>query len=126
VRRPGGGRKRISQRDPTVVSDLEKLVEPVTRGSGISLRWTCKSVRRLAQELARQGHPISYPVVAQLLDEWATAGRPTARPRKGAPSPTAMPQFEYINRKVKRFLADKQPVLSVDTKKKGTGRRLKE
>src|ERR1700751_316627 len=63
VRRPGGGRKRIAERDTAVVRDLEQLVEPVTRGDPESpLRWTCKSVRRLAQELNQQGHIISYPV----------------------------------------------------------------
>jgi len=60
VRRPGGGRKRIAERDRAVVRDLEKLVEPVTRGDPESpLRWTCQSVRRLAAELNRQGHAIS-------------------------------------------------------------------
>jgi hypothetical protein len=62
VRRPGGGRKRVAERDPSVVSDLEKLVEPVTRGDPESpLRWTCKSVRRLAEELSRLGPALPPP-----------------------------------------------------------------
>lgn len=70
IRKPGGGRKKIAERDTAVVADLEKLLEPVTRGDPESpLRWTCKSVRRLAKELGRQGHVISYPVVAELLRE---------------------------------------------------------
>lgn len=70
IRRPGGGRKRVVERDPTVLSDLEKLVEPMTRGDPESpLRWTCKSMRRLAEELSKLGHSISYPVVAELLHE---------------------------------------------------------
>ena len=70
VRRPGAGRKRIAAKDAGVIRDLERLVEPLTRGDPESpLRWTCKSVRRLAEELRRQGHTISYPVVAELLRE---------------------------------------------------------
>src|SRR5215218_4776536 len=57
IRRPGGGRKKARQKDPTLVTDLEKLVEPTTRGDPEScLRWTCKSVRKLAEELAGMGH----------------------------------------------------------------------
>src|SRR5664279_868901 len=70
VRRPGGGRKPAKQKDPTLLTDLEKLVDPTTRGDPEScLRWTCKSVRKLAEELARTGHEVSYPVVAELLRE---------------------------------------------------------
>ncbi len=119
VRRPGGGRKRISERDPSVVTDLEKLVEPVTRGDPESpLRWTCKSVRRLAQELVQQGHQISYPVVAELLDELGYSLQANRKTKEGNRHPDRNAQFEYINRKVKRFLRDRQPVISVDTKKK--------
>ena len=119
VRRPGGGRKKIRQRDPAVVTDLEKLVEPVTRGDPESpLRWTCKSVRRLAQELTHQGHQISYPVVAELLNELGYSLQANRKTKEGQQHPDRNAQFEYINRKVKRFLADRQPVISVDTKKK--------
>ena len=119
VRRPGGGRKKIIERDPTVVSDLEKLVEPVTRGDPESpLRWTCKSVRRLAQELAGRGHRISYPIVAELLDELGYSLQANRKTKEGSTHPDRNAQFEYINRRVKRFLADQQPVISVDTKKK--------
>ena len=70
IRRPGGGRKKARQKDPTLVADLEKLVEPTTRGHPETcLRWTCKSVRKLAEELNRLGHQVSYPVVAELLHE---------------------------------------------------------
>jgi hypothetical protein len=100
-----------------VVSDLEKLVEPVTRGDPESpLRWT----------LARQGHAISYPVVAQLLDELGYSRRANRKTKKGAPIPTAMLTSNTSIGKCKRFLADKQPVLSVDTKKKELVGDLKE
>ena len=119
VRRPGGGRKRIAERDAAVVLDLEKLVGPVTRGDPESpLRWTCKSVRRLAAELGRQGHVISYPVVAELLRELGYSLQANRKTTEGAGHPDRNAQFEYINRKVQRFFASKQPVISVDTKKK--------
>jgi hypothetical protein len=119
VRRPGGGRKRIAERDAAVVRDLEKLVEPVTRGDPESpLRWTCKSVRRLAEELKRQGHTISYPVVAELLRELGYSLQANRKSKEGSGHPDRNAQFEHINGKVKRFLASKQPVISVDTKKK--------
>jgi hypothetical protein len=118
VRRPGGGRKRIADRDRAVVRDLEKLVEPVTRGDPESpLRWTCKSVRRLAQELNQHGHVISYPVVAQLLRELGYSLQVNRTSKEGNSHPDRNAQFEYINGKVKRFLASKQPVVSVDTMK---------
>ncbi len=119
VRRPGGGRKRIAERDATVLADLEKLVEPVTRGDPESpLRWTCKSVRRLAEELGKQGHVISYPVVAELLRELGYSLQANRKTTEGDGHADRNAQFEYINRKVQRFFASKQPVISVDTKKK--------
>jgi Rhodopirellula transposase DDE domain len=119
VRRPGGGRKRIAERDAAVLVDLEKLVEPVTRGDPESpLRWTCKSVRRLAEDLGKQGHIISYPVVAELLRELGYSLQANRKTTEGDRHPDRNAQFEYINRKVQRFFAGKQPVISVDTKKK--------
>lgn len=119
VRRPGGGRKRIAERDAAILVDLEKLVEPVTRGDPESpLRWTCKSVRRLAAELGKQGHVISYPVVAELLRELGYSLQANRKTTEGDGHPDRNAQFEYINRKVQRFFASKQPVISVDTKKK--------
>ena len=119
VRRPGAGRKRIAEREAAVIRDLERLVEPVTRGDPESpLRWTCKSVRRLAEELNRQGHTISYPVVAELLRDLGYSLQANRKSKEGSSHPDRNAQFEHINRKVKRFLAGKQPVISVDTKKK--------
>ena len=119
VRRPGGGRKRIAERDAAVLVDLEKLVEPVTRGDPESpLRWTCKSVRRLAEELCKQGHVISYPVVAELLRKLGYSLQANRKTTEGDSHPDRNAQFEHINRKVQRFFAGKQPVISVDTKKK--------
>jgi len=70
IRRPGGGRKRLVERDPTLATDLERLIEPLTRGDPESpLRWTCKSTRQLAAELGEQGHQVSYVTVGELLHE---------------------------------------------------------
>ncbi len=119
VRRPGGGRKRIVESASELIGDLEGLVEPATRGDPESpLRWTCKSVRRLAEELKRQGHVISYPVVAELLREQGYSLQGNRKSQEGDSHPDRNAQFEHINRKVKRFLASQQPVISVDTKKK--------
>jgi hypothetical protein len=101
-----------------VVRDLEKLVEPITRGAPASpLRWTCKSVRRLAAELNRQGHAISYPVVAELLRGLGYRLQANRKSKAGDHHPDRNAQFEHINRQVKRCLASQQPVVSVDTKK---------
>jgi len=133
VRRPGGGRKRIGERDPGILRDLENLVEPATRGDPESpLRWTCKSVRRLAEELSKLGHHVSYPVVAELLRELGYSLQANRKTKEGGSHPDRNAQFEHINSKVKRFLASQQPVISVDTKKKelvgdfkNTGRELR-
>lgn len=119
VRRPGGGRKRTVTQDPTLRRDLERLVEPVTRGDPESpLRWTCKSVRKLAKELRRQGHPTSHRIVADLLHEMGYSLQANRKTQEGASHPDRNAQFEYLNRKVKRYLAAQQPVISVDTKKR--------
>ena len=119
VRPPGGGRKRTVLRDPTLRRDLERLVEPLARGDPESpLRWTCKSVRTLAKELRRQGHPISHRIVAELLHEMGYSLQSNRKTKEGASHPDRNVQFEYLNRKVKRYLATKQPVISVDTKKR--------
>ena len=119
VRRPGGGRKKTVQQDRTLLRDLEALIEPVTRGDPESpLRWTAKSVRRLAAELQRQGHRSSYRMVAEMLHELGYSLQANAKTIEGARHPDRNAQFEYINEKVGKFLAQREPVISVDTKKK--------
>jgi hypothetical protein len=119
IRRPGGGRKKAKQKDPTLVADLEKLVEPTTRGHPETcLRWTCKSVRKLAEELNRLGHRVSYPVVAELLHEMDYSLQANRKTKEGDSHPDRNAQFEYIDNKVKTYIALRQPVISVDTKKK--------
>ena len=119
IRRPGGGRKKVSQKDPTLVADLEKLVEPTTRGDPEScLRWTCRSVRNLADELATLGHKVSYPVVAELLHEMGYSLQANRKTQEGSNHPDRNAQFEHIGARVESYMTARQPVISVDTKKK--------
>ena len=119
VRRPGAGRKRATVVDPGLVAAMKDLVEPVTRGDPESpLLWTCKSTRRLAAELAANGHPISHTAVADLLWEQGYSLQANRKTREGTNHPDRNAQFEYINRRVRGQLAAHQPAISVDTKKK--------
>jgi transposase len=119
IRRSGGGRKKVDQKDPTLVADLEKLVEPSTRGDPEScLRWTCKSLRKLAEELARMGHSVSYPVVGALLREMGYSLQANRKTKEGDGHPDRNAQFEHIDAKVQQYIGLQQPVISVDTKKK--------
>jgi transposase len=119
IRRPGGGRKSAAQKDPTLVADLERLVEPSTRGDPESCwRWTSKSVRKLAEELVGMGHEVSYPVVADLLHEMGYSLQANRKMKEGDSHPDRNAQFEHINVRVKQYMDLRQPVISVDTKKK--------
>ena len=119
TRRPGGGRKPLTQKDPTLVADLLALVEPTTRGDPESpLRWSCKSLRMLAEELQEQGHVVSHVVVGQLLKAEGFSLQGNAKVIEGNQSPDRNAQFEHINATVSAALARGQPVISVDTKKK--------
>ena len=119
IRRPGGGRKRTVDQDPTLLADLEKLIEPTTRGDpGSPLRWTCKSVRRLAAELTRQGHRTSHRMVAALLQQLRYSLQANRKTIEGTRHPDRNAQFEYINARVRAYLRQGEPAISVDTKKK--------
>ena len=119
IRKEGGGRKRTIDKDPTLRQDLESLIEPVSRGDPESpLRWTCKSVRKLSDELNQKGHRISHKLVAELLHKMGYSLQANRKTLEGASHPDRNAQFEYINNKVKKYQAIEQPVISVDTKKK--------
>jgi len=119
LRRPGGGRTPLAEADPGLVSALEALVEPLTRGDPESpLRWTCKSTRQLAEELRRQHHPVGYRTVAGLLHAAGYSLQANRKTREGSRHPDRNAQFEYINAQAHRFQKRRQPVISVDTKKK--------
>lgn len=119
VRRPGGGRKSLMIHDPAIKAVLEELVEPDSRGDPESpLRWTCKSVRALAQELAGCGHPASPTRVAELLHELGYSLQANRKMLEGRQQPDRDKQFRYLNDQVKASIARGDPVISVDTKKK--------
>jgi hypothetical protein len=119
VRRAGGGRKSLKERDPSLEYELEMLVEPLTRGDPESpLRWTCKSTRKLAEELNTEGHRVGDRKVADLLHGLHYSLQGNAKTREGSSHPDRNAQFEYINTLTKAFQKRGQPVISVDTKKK--------
>jgi transposase len=119
IRRPGGGRKRLEQSDQTLLHDLEQLVDPLTRGDPMSpLRWTCKSTKKLAAQLCRQGHRLTARTVARLLRQLGYRLQSTRKTQEGASHPDRNAQFEYINAQSQAFLQRGQPVISVDAKKK--------
>jgi hypothetical protein len=119
TRRVGGGRKRATDKDGTLTTDLDALVEPTASGDPQSpLRWTAKSVRRLAEELRAMGHQASHRLVADLLQESGYSLQANRKTREGPQHPDRDAQFRYINEKVRYFQRHRQPAVSVDTKKK--------
>lgn len=119
VRRPGGGRPALVVRDPDLPRRLEALVEPLTRGDPESpLRWTSQSTRTLSATLSAQHHPVSHEKVAQLLRQMDYSLQGNRKTEEGDDHPDRDAQFEYINDQVRKALAAKRPVISVDTKKK--------
>ncbi len=126
IRRPGAGRKPATSKEPTLLPDLEALVEPpafagagLTRGDPASpLRWTCKSVRHLAAALQQQGHQVSRTLVAELLNRAGYSPQGNRKTKEGDSHPDRDAQFAHINTQVATALAEQQPVISVDTKKK--------
>ena len=119
VRRPGGGRKSAKVLFAGLPEALETLVDPVTRGDPDSpLRWTCKSTRRLAAELAKRGYAVSHTLVAQLLHEAGYSLQANSKTHEGTHHPDRNAQFEHINAAVQRQVRRHQPAISVDTKKK--------
>ena len=120
VRREGGGRQAVADGDPTLVADLELLVEPATMGDPErALKWVSKSPAKLADALHAQGHAVSPNTISKLLEDRLGYSRQVNRKtHEGASHPDRNAQFEYINAKVAAAMAAGQPVISVDTKKK--------
>jgi transposase len=119
IRRKGAGRKRTVDQDATLKRDLEALVEPVTRGDPESpLRWTCKSVRQLASQLNKAGHRTSHRMVAELLHAMGYSLQANRKTLEGASHPDRDAQFHHISSKIREFQTAREPVISVDTKKK--------
>lgn len=119
LRRPGGGRKSLVDHDPHLLEALEAMVDPVTRGDPMGpLRWTCKSAARLAEELQNQGYRVSERSINRLLHHLGYSLQSNRKTIEGSQHPDRDAQFQYINRRVQAFQRQRQPVVSVDTKKK--------
>jgi len=119
IRKAGGGRPRKTVQDTELLDSLKKLVDPVTRGDPMSpLRWTCKSLRRLATELSAMGHDVSYRTVGRLLKAMKYSLQGNRKTNEGSQHPDRNEQFEYINTQMTKQLAAGNPAVSVDTKKK--------
>ena len=118
-RRPGGGRKKTTEKDPTLLPDLKALVESTTRGDPESpLLWTARSLRNLVATLTEQGHQTSTKMVARLLKELGYSLQANRKRLEGTQHPDRNAQFEHINEMTRRRLEFNEPVISVDTKKK--------
>jgi hypothetical protein len=119
VRRPGAGRKPLSETDASLIDDLRALVEPQTRGDPQSaLLWTCKSLRKLSASLRDLGHRVGRTVVGELLHKLGYSLQANRKTREGSNHPDRDAQFCYINDRVTAALAAGEPAISVDTKKK--------
>jgi len=119
IRKPGGGRKSKTEIDESLLQDLDRLLDPVTRGDPMSpLRWTCKSTPKLAAELKAMGHEVSQATVWRMLDHLDYSMQSNRKSREGGRHPDRNGQFEFINTSVKDFLGRSLPAISVDTKKK--------
>jgi hypothetical protein len=119
IRKNGGGRKTKASQDRTLLLDLKRLVEPVTRGDPMRpLLWTCRSLRNLTKALAKKGHEVCPTVVSNLLHDMGYSLQANNKTREGDQHIDRDAQFEYINTQAVAFLTADEPVISVDTKKK--------
>jgi hypothetical protein len=119
VRDPGGGRKKVEEGDPGLMGRLKAIVEETTAGDPMSpLKWTSKSTRTIAAELSRSGRSVSSVTVGRCLEDMGYTLQANVKTREGAQHPDRDAQFRYLNRRVKAFRRDGDPVISVDTKKK--------
>ncbi|MCA1701321.1 MAG: ISAzo13 family transposase [Actinobacteria bacterium] len=119
IRRPGGGRRPLTEQDETLEDDLQQLVDPATRGDPESLlRWTSKSLAQLAGALGQMGHQVSDQTVGKLLRGLGFRLQANRKTREGSDHPDRDKQFEHIDQTARAAIAAGQPVISVDTKKK--------
>lgn len=119
VRQEGAGRKKITEKNETIIADIERLIDDTTRGDPMNpLRWTCKSTYNIVDELNKMGHKVSQRTVYNLLDEMEYSMQSNRKTKEGSNHPDRDAQFRHISAKVKDFQARNQPVISVDAKKK--------
>lgn len=119
IRKSGGGRKKLKDKDINLEKDLKELVESSTRGDPESpLKWVSKSTRKLADELNKNGHRVSHRVVAETLKDMGFSLQSNKKTKEGGNHPDRDEQFQFISDKTKKFQNNNQPVISVDGKKK--------
>ncbi len=119
VRSGGAGRKRAVDRNPRLTRIIEEIIEPETRGDPESpLRWTCKSVRNIADALKKEKCLVSHQTVASILRELEYSLQGNKKTKEGTSHPDRNRQFKYINKVAKNALKHRNPVISVDAKKK--------
>ena len=119
IRKPGGGRKRLVDKNPALIKDLDMLIDPLTRGDPESpLRWTCKSTYKLSEALRKRGHNVSQKTIYLMLQEMGYSMQANRKIKEGKQNPDRDAQFNFIYKQVKEFQGDGQPVISVDAKKK--------
>lgn len=119
IRKEGGGRKKITTKCPKILAEVEALVEPLARGDPESpLRWTCKSTRKLAEELSKKKYTVTQRTICNLLDKLGYSLQSNRKTHEGSQHPDRNAQFEFIYNKIKQFQKKGYPIISVDTKKK--------
>ena len=119
VRRKGGGRRKLTTKDPALLGELERLLEPATMGDPVRpLRWVSKSHEKLATALCEMGHQVSSSTIPKLLEQLEYRRHVNRKTKDGSNHPDRDAQFEHINARAQEFQAAGQPVISVDTKKK--------
>lgn len=119
IRREGSGRKKLVNIEPEIKKDITQIMEETTAGDPMSyLKWSCKSTRKIARELTKEGHSISAMSVYRLLKELGYSLQANVKTKEGKEHPNRDAQFRYINKQVKKFIRSKEPIISVDTKKK--------
>jgi hypothetical protein len=119
ARQLGGGRKCITEKDKTILVDLENIIDSSTRGDPMSpLLWSSKSTLKITMELKKMGHQISQPTVYKFLDFLGYSMQSNRKTKEGSNHPDRNEQFHYISKKVLDFQSRNQPVISVDAKKK--------
>ena len=119
VRQAGGGRKPLQEQDPEALNLLQRIMEENTVGDPMSLlKWSSKSTYQIRDQLVALGHPMSEDTVARWLKELDYSLQANVKEREGSSPPERDSQFRYINALAKKYMARREPVISVDAKKK--------
>lgn len=120
IRKPGGGRKKVSEKQPGLYQDIEELIDPKTYGDPMKpLRWTTLSLRKIAEELSKKGYTVSQNIVSRALDALGYSKQKNQKMYQvGNQHPDRNAQFQHINETAQAYLEKGEPVISIDTKKK--------